>query len=53
MTTLWVLTILMINGTVEHGKFIEKSNCEKVGKQIVGNSKSMKYVCKRKKFNMK
>ena len=48
-----VLTILMINGQVEHGKFIEKSNCEKVGKLIIGNNKSMKYVCKLKKFKMK
>jgi hypothetical protein len=53
MIKLWVLTVLMVHGQVEHGKFIEKSNCEKLGKEIVGHSKSMKYVCKLKKFKMK
>lgn len=50
---LWVLTILMVHGSVEHGKFIDKSNCEKVGKDIVRDSKHMKFSCKLKTFKIK
>ena len=50
---LWILTIYMINGSVEHGKFLEKANCEKVGKQLVGNSKQMTYSCKLKRVKVK
>lgn len=53
MIKLWVLTIYMIHGSVTQGKLLSKENCEKLGKQIVGNSRSMKYSCKPKKFKMK
>jgi hypothetical protein len=50
---LWVLVIQLIHGSVEHGKFLNKENCDKVGKQIVGNLKQMKYTCKSKYFKVK
>lgn len=50
---LWVLVIHLINGSVEHGKFLDKENCHKVGKQLVGDSKQMKYTCKLKHFKVK
>jgi hypothetical protein len=50
---LWVLVIQLINGSVEQGKFLDKENCHKVGKKIVGNSKQMRYTCKLKYFKVK
>lgn len=43
----WVLTILLIKGKVTYGyKFLEKKNCEKVGKELTTGLKA-KYICKR------
>lgn len=50
---LWALTIFLLGSPVNHGKFLEKSNCEKVGKQLVGNSRQMRYTCKLKFFKVK
>ena len=51
--SLWILVIYLVNGSIEQGKFLNKSNCHKVGKQIVGHSKYMKYKCTLKRFKAK
>ena len=49
----WILTIYILNANIEYGyKFIEKVNCEKIAKVIVGKSKQMKYSCKLNKINL-
>ncbi len=46
----YILTISMIRSTITYGyKFLEKSNCEKVGKEITKNLNA-KYQCKRKRY---
>jgi len=46
---LWVLTIYMVNGYTTYGyKFLEKTNCEKVGKELVKIIKHGKFSCKKK-----
>lgn len=43
----WALTIMMIHGSVTYGyKFLEKVNCEKVGKELTQGLKA-KYKCRR------
>lgn len=45
----WILSIIMINGRTDYGyKFVEKANCEKVGKQIVKLVKRGVFSCKLK-----
>jgi len=53
MTTMWLLIIHMVNGNVTHGHFIDKANCELVGKSIVGKSKNLKYECRVKRVKLK
>ena len=48
---LWVLIIFMIRGQTEYGyKFVEKKNCDKIGKEIVKTLKRGTYKCKLKNF---
>lgn len=48
---LWVLIISMIHGSTEYGyKFVEKKNCDKIGKEIVKTLKKGTYKCKLKSF---
>jgi len=48
---LWVLTVYMIGGQTTYGyKFVEKANCEKVGKQLVSTIKIGNFKCKLKKL---
>lgn len=45
----WILTITMIHGQVEYGyKFTQKSNCEKVGKDILKTIRQGTFKCKPK-----
>lgn len=49
----WILTVQILSSNVEYGyKFLEKSNCEKVGKQITGHSKQMEHSCHLKKVKI-
>jgi hypothetical protein len=49
----WILTVQILNSNVEYGyKFIYKTNCEKIGKEIAGKSKQMKYSCKTRKIKL-
>jgi hypothetical protein len=42
----WILTITMIHGEVKYGyKFINKSNCEKIGKYYSNTIKYSTYKC--------
>jgi hypothetical protein len=51
---LWILVISMAHGDITYGyKFLERVNCERIGKSIVGNSKQMNYTCKLKYFKVK
>lgn len=43
----WLLIVSMIRGQTEYGYFIEKSNCEKVGKDIIKRVKQSQYKCKK------
>lgn len=46
---LWVLTIYMMTGQTTYGyKFVEKANCEKVGKDLVKLIKRGNFKCKLK-----
>ena len=46
---LWILTVYMMTGQTIYGyKFVEKVNCEKVGKDLVKLVKSGHYKCKLK-----
>lgn len=48
---LWILTISMMHGQVEYGyKFIQKSNCERIGKEYSKMIKNASYSCKLKTF---
>jgi hypothetical protein len=52
--TLYILTIIMIHGSTTYGyKFIEKANCEKVGKDITKNLKYSQFTCKKKRYVIK
>jgi hypothetical protein len=53
MIKMWLLIIHMVNGTTTHGYFMEKSNCQKVGKSIVKDIKSFKYECRLKRVKLK
>lgn len=46
---IWILTITMTHGQVEYGyKFTQKSNCEKVGKDLVKMIRQGFFKCKPK-----
>jgi hypothetical protein len=48
--TLYILTIIMIHGSTTYGyKFLEKANCEKVGKDLTKNLKHSQFTCKKKR----
>jgi len=52
--SVWILVIAMIHGEVTYGyKFLERSNCQKVGKDIVSISKKWQYSCTRKYIKIK
>ena len=43
----WVLVIYMMTGQTEYGyKFMEKKNCEKIGKNITSTIKKTSFKCK-------
>lgn len=47
--TIWILTIAMTHGSTVYGyKFLEKANCEKVGKNITKIFKHSTFTCKKK-----
>ena len=51
---LWVLKIAMIHGITEYGyKFVEKKNCDKIGKEYVKIIKHAQYTCRLKTFPIK
>ena len=51
---IYILTLYILNAKIEYGyKFIYNSNCHKVGKQISGKSKQIKYGCKAKNIKIK
>jgi hypothetical protein len=46
---LWILTIYMMTGQTTYGyKFVEKANCEKVGKDLLKLVKTGYFKCKPK-----
>ena len=48
---LWTLIISMTHGSTIYGyKFVEKSNCEKVGQDITKNFKNSQFTCKKKRY---
>lgn len=48
---LWILTIAMIHGQTTYSyKFLEKKNCEKVGRKMVKLLKQGQFSCKLKRF---
>jgi hypothetical protein len=48
---LWVLTVFMAHGSTTYGyKFMEKANCDKVGKDITKGFKNSKFTCKKKRY---
>jgi hypothetical protein len=48
--TVWILVISMAHGSTTYGyKFLEKANCEKVGKDITKNFKHSQFSCKKKR----
>lgn len=48
--TIWILTITMLHGSTVYGyKFLEKANCEKVGKDLTKNLKHSNFSCKKKR----
>jgi len=48
---LWVLIISMIHGSTTYGyKFVEKKNCEDVGKNLVKIIKQGTFSCKMKHY---
>ena len=52
--SVYILTLYILNAKIEYGyKFIYNSNCHKVGKQISGKSKQIKYGCKAKNIKIK
>jgi hypothetical protein len=47
----WILTITMLHGKVEYGyKFVNKSNCEKIGKNYSNILKHSTYKCTKLKL---
>jgi len=49
---LWILTIAMTHGSTEYGyKFLERVNCEKVGKELALSVKA-KHSCKKKFYTL-
>lgn len=53
MIRMWLLVIQMSRGYTEHGYFLERDNCIKTGKQLVGDSRYMKFECKSRRIKMK
>jgi hypothetical protein len=50
----YILTLYILNAKIEHKyKFVYSSNCHKVGKEISGNSKQIKYECRSKNIKLK
>lgn len=48
--TVFILTVIMTHGSVTHGyKFLERANCEKVGKDLARTVKGS-WKCKRIKL---
>lgn len=46
---LWILTVYMMTGQTTYGyKFVEKANCEKVGKDLVKLINPGYFICKLK-----
>jgi hypothetical protein len=46
---LWILTVYMTTGQTTYGyKFVEKTNCEKIGTNIMKIVKHSYYKCKAK-----
>lgn len=46
----YILTISMVYGSTTYGyKFIEKANCEKVGKDLTKSLKYSQFTCKKKR----
>lgn len=49
--TLYILTIIMVHGSTTYGyKFLEKANCEKVGKELIKVIKRGNFTCKKKHY---
>lgn len=47
----WFLTILMLRGSTEYPyKFVEKKNCEKIGKDLVKIVKNARFKCEAKRM---
>jgi hypothetical protein len=45
----WILVISMVHGSTTYGyKFLEKANCEKVGKELTKPLKRAYFKCKLK-----
>lgn len=44
---LWLLIIIMMRGQTEYGYFVEKTNCEKVGKSVIKRVKKGQFKCKK------
>jgi hypothetical protein len=50
----WILKIVMMHGMTEYPyKFLEKKNCQKVGKDLTLVVKGSYYTCKLKKGALK
>lgn len=50
----YILTLYILNAKIEHGyKFVYSSNCHKVGKEISGKSKQIRYECKIRNIKVK
>jgi hypothetical protein len=48
--TIYILTIIMTHGSTIYGyKFLEKANCEKVGKDLTKSFKHSQFTCKKKR----
>lgn len=51
---LWILIIATSHGQTIFGyKFLDKANCDKVGRQIISVVKKGAFFCKRKHFDTK
>lgn len=53
MIRMWLLVLQMGRGYTEHGYFLERENCIKMGKQLVGNSRHIMYECKSRRVKMR
>lgn len=48
---LWILTITMLRGSTVYGyKFVDKTNCEKIGKDLTKSLKYSNFTCKKKQY---